>query len=99
MYMKKKVKFCRVNMFYHKIHDDSITRINLNKYNLESIELLRRYCSNNFKREYFRQKGFSYQILKRFYKMVVFPYNIFFSKAHNQIDEKTKEPQWDGGFS
>jgi glycosyltransferase involved in cell wall biosynthesis len=99
IYMKKNVKFCRINMFYHKIHDDSVTRNDLNKYNLESISLLKRYCSNNFKREYFRQKSFSYQILKRFYKMLVFLYNKFFTRAHNQIEEKKKDPQWDGGFS
>ncbi len=99
IYMKNNVRFCRINMFYHKIRDDSITRINLNRYNAECTELLNRYCSENFKREYFRKKRFSYQLASRLYSLLILSFYKLLTKSHDLIEEQTKEPQWDGGFS
>ena len=98
IYLKKNVRICRINMFYHIIQSDSITRKDLKKYNSEYVELLKRYCSVNYKQEFFRRKNFSYQLVNRFHNILIRLLKKS-SNSRNLIQENIKEPIWDGGFS
>ena len=99
IYLKKNVRFCRINMFYHVIEADSITRKNLNKYNTEFLELLKRYCSVNYKKKFFRQRKFSYQLVNRLYNILTRPFNKKSFDSPDLIQGNIKKPMWDGGFS
>ena len=99
IYLKKNVRFCRINMFYHVIEADSITRKNLNKYNTEFLELLKRYCSVNYKQNFFRQRKLSYQLVNRLYNILTRPFNKKSFDSPDLIQGNIKKPMWDGGFS
>ena len=86
-------------MFYHVIEADSITRKNLNKYNTEFLELLKRYCSVNYKQNFFRQRKLSYQLVNRLYNILTRPFNKKSFDSPDLIQGNIKKPMWDGGFS
>tara|TARA_B100001971_G_scaffold103482_1_gene95295 strand:- start:419 stop:679 length:261 start_codon:yes stop_codon:yes gene_type:complete len=86
-------------MFYHVIEADSITRKNLNKYNTEFLELLKRYCSVNYKKIFFRQRKFSYQLVNRLYNILTKAFNKKSFDSPDLIQGNIKKPMWDGGFS
>ena len=86
-------------MFYHIIESDSITRRDLKKYNSEYVKLLKRYCSVNYKQEFFRRKNLSYRLVNRFYNILIRLLNKKSSNSRNLIQENIKDPIWDGGFN
>jgi len=95
IYLGANVKFCRINMFYHVLSNDSITVKNEKGYNKEYKSLLNRYCSENYKRLYLRKNKLWYRILSTIPKMLIqILWNI---KSKNKVSKIN--PVWDGGFS
>ena len=95
IYLGAKVKFCRINLFYHELSKDSITVKNEKKYNKEYKSLLNRYCSEDYKKVFRRKNNIYYKILSIFPKILIqILLNIKSKSKVNKIN-----PIWDGGFS
>ena len=93
IYIGANVKFCRINMFYHPLSDNSITVINEKIYNKEYKLLLNRYCSERYKRIYRLKNMFWYKRLRIISKIFISLISI------KKNEENPITPVWDEGFS
>ncbi len=90
IYLGAKVKFCRINMFYHTLTKSSITVKDKEKYILEYEYLLNRYCSENYKRIHRLKNMLWYKILRFIPKMLI---------SIKKENDSAVIPVWDEGFS
>ena len=95
IYLGANVKFCRINMFYHPLSNNSITVKNEKRYNKEYKSLLNRYCSENYKKFYHRKNKFWYRMLSTIPKILIQLLSINKNKKNKG---NTKKTIWDGGF-
>ena len=93
IYLGAKVKFCRINLFFHELSDNSVTIKDEKKYNKQYKILLNRYCSDRYKRIYRLKNMFWYKILRIIPKIFVSLISI------KKNDDYTITPIWDEGFS
>ncbi len=93
IYIGANVKFCRINMFYHPLSDNSITVINEKIYNKEYKSLLNRYCTERYKRIYRLKNMFWYKRLRIISKIFISLISI------KKNEENPITPVWDEGFS
>ena len=89
-YLGAKVKFCRINMFYHTLTKSSITVKDKEKYTLEYEYLLNRYCSENYKRIHRLKNMLWYKIIRFIPKMLI---------SIKKENDSAVIPVWDEGFS
>jgi len=90
--LKATVKFCRINMFYHELHADSISIRDQQKKYVERDRQIRRYCSERFQKEWFRRKSLPRRALRAARRVVT-------TGRLRQPPQERPAPIWDGGFS
>lgn len=97
IYLGGNVKFCRINMFFHPLSDNSITVKNKDDYVSEYRLLLNRYCSDKYKKMFNRKNRIWYRILSWGLKIS----RSLISKRNYNIKNSNNisKPIWDGGFS
>ena len=97
IYLGGNVKFCRINMFFHTLSDNSITVKNKDDYGSEYRLLLNRYCSDKYKKMFNRKNRIWYRILSWGLKI---SRSLISKRNFNIINSKNiSKPIWDGGFS
>ncbi len=86
------VRFCRINLFYHKIYKHSVVKLRRAEHRRDYFRIVKKYCSYGF---YLKYRA------KTLYKNSVF--RVFLRKLKNKAGLKSiKEKKtylWDGGFS
>lgn len=86
------VKFCRVNLFYHKIYKHSVVRLRAREHGLDKLRIVKEYCSYGFYLKYRAKTLFKNSGALSLFK-----------KIRNKTGfKKIKEQRnylWDGGFS
>ena len=85
------VRFCRINMFYHRMGEDSFSMRNRKEKLLERDRLIRMYCSKRFQREWFLKRSMPGRVARRIRCLLA-------GRRELQSDE-SQAPVWDGGFS
>ncbi len=93
IYLGARVKFCRINLFYHELSDNSITVKDEKQYKKQYKILLNRYCSDRYKRLYWLKNMFWYKILRTILKIFISLISI------KKNEDYIITPVWDEGFS
>ena len=86
------VKFCRINMFYHPMGEDTFSVRNQQEKFLERDRLIRRYCSERFQKEWFRRRSLRRRAFMALRRLVA-------TGRLRQQPEDKQTPVWDEGFS
>jgi len=106
------IKFCRINLFHHVIHDHSAVKKQEEAHKKYNNQLAKQYCSRRFYYQYrldsLLGKYLLYRLLKKPSIVIEFLRREGISEAIKRIllrkkptgsPAKVKEPVWDGGFS
>ena len=97
IYLGGNIKFCRINMFFHTLSEDSLTVKTEDDYVSEYRLLLNRYCSDKYKKMFNRKNRIWYRILSWGLKI---SRSLISKRNFNIINSKNiSKPIWDGGFS
>jgi glycosyltransferase involved in cell wall biosynthesis len=86
------VRFCRINMFYHPLNEDSHSVKNQQEKYRERDRLIRRYCSEQFQKEWFRRRSIPWRVARAAKRLA----------TKGRLRAPRAEPQervWDSGFS
>ncbi len=97
------VKFCRINLYAHKIYGHSVTSMHRREHILDSYRLVWEYCSLLFAVSYiFRSEYYEHPIMRnirhaalRLFRRIRMAFGI----AHAQKSKQVKEYRWDGGIN
>jgi glycosyltransferase involved in cell wall biosynthesis len=90
--LKADVRFCRINMFYHPLNEDSHSVRNEREKYAERDWLIRKYCSEQFKKEWFRRRSLPWRALRAVRRLAA-------TGRLRQPPQERPAPVWDGGFS
>jgi glycosyltransferase involved in cell wall biosynthesis len=89
------VRFCRINMVHHTLHNDSKSVKDQSEKFIERDKLIRQYCSEGFQRKWFRNQRWHIKFAKRLLGMIIT--NVV--NSDNSDYKQKNDPIWDGGLS
>ncbi|MBI2021519.1 glycosyltransferase [Candidatus Daviesbacteria bacterium] len=97
------VRFCRIKLFYARLHNNNIIFTKSKEISEETFELLKKYASKSFLwRYWFNRLLFKHPILNPVLFLPIQIYKIirgFFKVSPKSPNSSTDKYIWDGGFS